>query len=145
MKQLDDVWFDRDLPVLREVARRIDGGEPTPTVTSVAESLSMEVDVVQLAAKALERRGYVGTLGTAGRAVLRFKDLSGSAYLVTGLHPSGDDFRERLVSILEGLAERADNEDDASALRKTATQFGVLSRDALAGLAASMATAGILG
>jgi hypothetical protein len=77
---------------------------------------------------AFNRRGFVSGQGDAGTTGLnRVLDVSGSAYLVTGLHPEGDDALSRLIDGLRQAAEQTSDEDERSRLRRAA--------DALAGVA----------
>ena len=57
MDKLDDVWGERDFPVLLEVARRIDAADIMPNVQAVADAVGLPVEQVQLAGAALKRRG----------------------------------------------------------------------------------------
>lgn len=145
MDQLADVWASRDFPVLRAVARRIDSGETTPKVHDVAEDTGLTEEEVSLAAKALKRRGLVDNIGTWGAPVLRFKELSGEAYLLTGLHPNGDDAISRLVDALGQAVDRVDDPEEKSRLRRVRDAVGGVSRDVMAAVLAAAITGGISG
>lgn len=140
VEKLPDVWVPRDFPVLVEVARRIDGGENTPSVGDVAASLDMPVEQVQLAGAALKRRGLVDAMGTMQAQVLRFRHLSAEAYFLTGLHPSGDDAVSDLVELLRQAAEQVGDPEEKSRLRALADAAGGISRTVLGGVLTTLAT-----
>ncbi len=138
---LPDVWTTRDYPVLREVVRRLDGGEHYVRVGDVAEALEMATSEVAAAGRALERRGLVTTKGTAEQRVLIFGDVSGEAYMLTGLHPNGDDAVSQLVSALRQAADEVADPEEKSRLRKLADGVGGVSRDVLSGVLTTVITA----
>lgn len=138
---LPDVWATRDFPVLREVARRIDAGEHTPRVEEVAAATGLDVDEVVLAGQALTRRGLVTVMGAMGHPVLRFSDVAGEAYLMTGLHPDGDDAITQLVSALRGAAEKVEDPAEKGRLRNLADGALGISRDVLTGVLTAVITA----
>lgn len=138
---LPDVWVHRDYPVLREVTRRLDAGESNVLVQDVAPALHMDVGEVARAGRALSRRGLVETMGAAEVEVLAFQDVSGQAYLLTGLHPDGDDAVTQLVSALRQAADRTRDPDEKSRLRALADGVGGVSRDILSGVLTTVITA----
>ena len=71
----EDAWATRDYPVLVEVARLIDSGNPTPAPGAVAAAVGMTQEEVELAAKALRRRGLVDHQAAAGGRVFFFRNL----------------------------------------------------------------------
>jgi hypothetical protein len=131
-ESLDDVWARRDYPVLHEVARRIDAGEMLVHQNVVAQALHLEPEEVERAAAAHERRGLV-TL-TQDTGPVRFTDVSGSAYLMTGLHPDADDALSRLIQVLEQAAERTSDLDQRTRLRRAADALLGVSRDVMTGV-----------
>jgi DNA-binding transcriptional MocR family regulator len=108
-EKLPDVWTSRDYPVLVEVARRFDAGAQWVLVNDVAQALDMDPSTVTAAGKALHRRGLVDNSGSMAAEIETFDDISGEAYLLTGLHPSGDD---ALSSLVDALRQAADLEPD---------------------------------
>jgi hypothetical protein len=140
-KPLPDVWADRDFPVLVEVARRIDGGQSS--VRIIADDLGMEVDDVARAGAALARRGLLATEGVDQRPVLFLHDLSGTAYLMTGLHPDGDDAVSRLISALEQAIERTSDEGKRGRLRRLADSFKDAPREVVGAVIASAIGTGV--
>lgn len=137
--KLEDVWASRDFPVLVEVVRRVDRGDVMPGLSDVGTALEMPADQVKLATAALKRRGLVDTLDSAA-GPMRFKNVSGEAYLLTGLHPSADDTVDRFVEALKQAADQVDDEDDASALRKIARTVGSVSTDVIGAVLGAVAT-----
>jgi hypothetical protein len=131
-ERLDDVWINRDYPVLREVARRIDAGDVHVHQDVIAEIAGLESDEVKRAAAALERRGLV-TL-TKDLGPVRFVEVSGAAYLITGLHPDADDALSRLVQVLQQAAERTGDQEERSRLRRAADALLGVSRDVMTGV-----------
>ncbi len=62
--------------------------------------------------------------GAAQRRVRHMKDLSGEAYLLTGLHPDGDDTISRLISALEQGIERTPDPEAARGVREVPARGG---------------------
>lgn len=132
---LDDVWITRDYPVLREVTRHIDAGDVHVHQNVIAEALGLEPDEVRRAAAALERRGFVTLTHDTGP--VRFVEVSGPAYLITGLHPDADDALSRLVQALQQAAAQASDQDERTRLRRAADALLGVSRDVMTGVLAA--------
>lgn len=141
--KLPDVWATRDYPVLREVARRIDAGGVGVQAHDVAAALGMTQDDVERAAKALERRGLVICTWFMGGEGPDFDEVDGQAYLLTGLHPDGDDAVSRLVDALRKAADQNNDPTERGKLRQVADQIGGLSRDVAAGVMTAVLTGGL--
>jgi hypothetical protein len=107
-RPLGDVWFTRDLPVLRAVARLVDqpqhGG--APYLGQVVPASGLPKPEVQAAARALASAGYVEVLTTYSGEIVRFTGISPEARRLAGLWPTPQGEWERL---LEQLALRAAN------------------------------------
>ena len=105
---LDDVWFSRDLPVLRAIARLVDspahGG--APYLGQVVPASGLAKPDVAAAARALVSAGYVEALTNVAGEVVRFTGISSEARRLAGLWPTPQGEWERL---LEQLAARAEN------------------------------------
>jgi DNA-binding IclR family transcriptional regulator len=129
---LDDVWAARDYPVLREVTRHIDAGDVHVHQNVIAEALGIEPQEVGRAATALERRGLVTLTHDTGP--VRFVEVSGSAYLITGLHPDADDALSRLVQVLQQAATQTSDQDERTRLRRAADALLDVSRDVMTGV-----------
>jgi DNA-binding transcriptional MocR family regulator len=127
--KLDDVWASRDFPVLREVTKRLDQGDHNVHAQALADATGLTPDDVQRALKALERRGYVKHWQYGDGHVMAVTEVSGSAYLITGLHPDGDDALSRLVNGLRQAADQTADEDERGRLRRAADALGGIARD----------------
>jgi hypothetical protein len=141
---LDDVWLTRDFPVLKEVTRRIDAGEVMPESIDIANALGIENDKIVLAAKALDRRGLVELSRDYGGDAT-FLDVSGEAYLLTGLHPNGEDALTGLVEALQQAADQVDDPEERSRLRRAAEAVRDVSRDIMTGVLTAYLTTRIPG
>ncbi|MCF6743597.1 hypothetical protein E9529_04790 [Blastococcus sp. KM273128] len=106
---LPDVWFTRDLPVLRAIARLVDepkhGGAPYLLGSVVPGSGLPKAEVIA-AAKALAAAGYIEPLTNHAGDIVRITAISAEARRLTGLWPTPQGEWERL---LEQLAARAAN------------------------------------
>jgi hypothetical protein len=106
---LPDVWFTRDLPVLRAIVRLVDegehGGSPYLLGQVVPASGLPKADVV-LAARSLVSAGYAEALTNHAGDIVRFTAVSGEARRLAGLWPTPQGEWDRL---LEQLAARAQN------------------------------------
>lgn len=129
-EKLPDAWATRDYPVLRELTRLIDEHGASIGAGDVADALGMDPDLVQKAGRALERRGLVSLQAkSADGNFYLFGDVSGAAYLITGLHPDGDDALSRLIDGLRQAAEQTGDEDERGRLRRAADALGSVTRD----------------
>jgi hypothetical protein len=142
-EKLPDVWETRDYPVLKEVVRRLDAGEQFVMPGDVAESVGMTEADVAAAGRALKRRGFITASGSMAAEIETFDDVSGQAYLITGLHPDGDDAVSRLVDALRQAAEQTSDPEEKGKLRQVAEQIGGLSRDVAAGVMTAVLTGGM--
>jgi hypothetical protein len=108
-RPLPDVWFTRDLPVLRAIARLVDegqhGGSPYLLGAVVPASGLPKADVIQ-AAKALVSAGYAEALTNHAGEIVRFTGISPEARRLAGLWPTPQGEWDRL---LEQVAARAEN------------------------------------
>ena len=141
---LDDVWLTRDFPVLKEVTRRIDAGEGIAQSIDIANALGIENDKVVLAAKALDRRDLVA-LDQGYGGTVNFLDVSGEAYLITGLHPNGEDALTGLVEALQQAADQVDDPEERSRLRRAAEAVRGVCRDIMTGVLTAYLTTRIPG
>jgi hypothetical protein len=103
---LPDVWFTRDLPVLRAIVRLLD--EPphgsAPYLGAVVPASGLPKPLVVSAANALTAAGYVQALTNHAGEIVRFTAASAEARRLTGLWPTPQGEWERL---LEQLAARS--------------------------------------
>ena len=125
-KPLADVWASRDFPVLTAAVRWIDSGQLGGVHdVSLAEATELSVADVRLALKALERRGLITTSSFLS-GDMHVDEIAGDAYLLTGLHPDGDDALEQLISTLRQAADQTSDPEEKSQLRKAAGALGGL-------------------
>ena len=88
---LPDVWFTRDLPVLRAIARLVDecehGNSPYLLGAVVPASGLPKADVIA-AAKALVSAGYADALTNHAGDIVRITGISAEARRLAGLWPT---------------------------------------------------------
>jgi hypothetical protein len=105
-RPLPDVWFTRDLPVLRAIVRLLD--EPphgsAPYLGAVVPASGLPKPQVVSAANALVSAGYVDVLTNHAGDVVRFTGASAEARRLAGLWPTPQGEWDRL---LDQLATRA--------------------------------------
>ncbi|MGY2001876.1 hypothetical protein [Blastococcus sp. SYSU DS1024] len=110
---LPDVWFTRDLPVLRAIARLVDepkhGGAPYLLGSVVPGSGLPKAEVVA-AAKALASAGYIEPLTNHAGDIVRITAISAEARRLAGLWPTPQGEWERLLEQLTARAENAPTE-----------------------------------
>jgi hypothetical protein len=108
-RPLPDVWFRRDLPVLRAIVRLVDegdhGGSPYLLGQVVPASGLPKADVLA-AARSLVSAGYAEALTNHAGDIVRFTGVSPEARRLAGLWPTPQGEWERL---LEQLAAREEN------------------------------------
>jgi hypothetical protein len=106
---LPDVWFTRDLPVLRAIARLVDdsahGSSPYLLGAVVPASGLPKAEVIA-AARALASAGYIEPLTNHNGDIVRITAISAEARRLAGLWPTPQGEWDRL---LEQLTARADN------------------------------------
>ena len=108
-RPLDDVWFTRDLPVLRAIARLVDGPEHggAPYLGQVVPASGLPKPDVVAAARALVAAGYVEALTNYSGEIVRFTGISDEARRLVGLWPTPQGEWERLLEQLATRAEKA--------------------------------------
>ena len=112
-RPLPDVWFTRDLPVLRAIVRLVDegehGGSPYLLGQVVPASGLPKAEVV-LAARSLVSAGYAEALTNHAGDIVRLTAVSGEARRLAGLWPTPQGEWERLLEQLVARAENAPTE-----------------------------------
>jgi hypothetical protein len=140
---LPDVWFARDLPVLRAVVRLVDsgdhGGAPYLLGQVVPASGLPKAEVIR-AARALVDAGYVEALTNHAGDIVRFTGVSAESRRLAGLWPTPQGEWERLLEQLSARAENAPTEVErrrwqafAEAARAVGEHDGALLMSALVG------------
>jgi hypothetical protein len=142
-RPLPDVWFTRDLPVLRAIARLVDegehGGSPYLLGQVVPASGLPKADVVA-AARSLVSAGYAEALTNHAGDIVRFTAVSPEARRLSGLWPTPQGEWDRLLEQLTARAEHAPTEVErqrwrafADAARAVGEHDGALLMSALIG------------
>ena len=141
-RPLDDVWFTRDLPVLRAIARLVDQPEHggSPYMGQVVPASGLPKPEVQAAARALRDAGYVDVLTTHSGDIVRFTGISAEARRLAGLWPTPQSEWERLLEQLTARARNAPTDVErrrwqamADAARALGPDDGALLMSALIG------------
>lgn len=133
MDRLNDVWAERDFPVLREATRIIDAGGDPPVLGVLADATGLPTDQVELALKALQRRGYLEVQGTF-QYLIGVKRISGEAYTITGLHPDGGEAIHALIQMLRQTAGATKDLEERSKLNRAADALGNIGGQVAAGV-----------
>jgi hypothetical protein len=108
-RPLPDVWFTRDLPVLRAIARLVDSsqhGSSPYLLGAVVPASGLPKAEVVAAAQALAAAGYIEPLTNHAGDIVRITAISAEARRLAGLWPTPQGEWDRL---LEQLAARALN------------------------------------
>jgi hypothetical protein len=128
---LPDVWFTRDLPVLRAIARLVDspthGGNPYLGQVVPASGLG-KADVVA-AARTLVASGYVEALTNYAGEIVRFTGISAEARRLAGLWPTPQGEWERLLEQLAARARNAPTDVERDRWQALADAAGALGPD----------------
>ena len=108
-RPLPDVWFTRDLPVLRAIARLVDAPEHggAPYLGQVVPASGLPKQEVAAAARALVAAGYVEALTNYAGDIVRFTGVSDEGRRLTGLWPTPQGEWERLLEQRTARAENA--------------------------------------
>jgi hypothetical protein len=107
---LPDVWFTRDLPVLRAIARLVDSSEHGSSpylLGAVVPASGLPKAEVIAAAKALAAAGYIEPLTNHNGDIVRITAISAEARRLTGLWPTPQGEWDRLIEQLTARAAQA--------------------------------------
>ena len=131
-RPLPDVWFTRDLPVLRAIARLVDnpehGGSPYLLGAVVPASGLPKAEVVA-AAQALAAAGYIEPLTNHAGDIVRITAISAEARRLTGLWPTPQSEWERLTEQLTARAAQAPTEVERQRWRAFAEAAAAMGPD----------------
>ena len=130
-RSLDDAWFSRDLPVLRAVARLVDGPQHggAPYLGQVVPASGLPKADVIAAARALVSAGYVEALTNYAGEIVRFTGISGEARRLAGLWPTPQGEWGRLVEQLVTRAQNAPTDVERQRWQAMADAAGALGED----------------
>jgi hypothetical protein len=109
-RPLDDVWFTRDLPVLRAIARLVDKSEHGSSpylLGAVVPASGLPKAVVVAAAQALASAGYIEPLTNHAGDIVRITAISAEARRLAGLWPTPQGEWDRLLEQLTARAQQA--------------------------------------
>jgi hypothetical protein len=118
---------------LVEVVKRVDAGEAIVGEAAVASATGLSPEDVRRAGRSLGRVGLV-VFDDDYDGRIDFRDVTGQAYTLTGLHPSGEDERDALVVLLKQAAESEPDPEEKGRLRTAAHALGDLSGTVAAGV-----------
>ncbi|MCW2740277.1 MAG: uncharacterized protein JWR45_699 [Blastococcus sp.] len=107
---LPDVWFTRDLPVLRAIARLVDASEHGNSpylLGAVVPASGLPKAEVIAAAKALAAAGFIEPLTNHAGDIVRITAISAEARRLAGLRPTPQGEWDRLLEQLTARAEQA--------------------------------------
>ena len=128
---LPDVWFTRDLPVLRAIVRLLD--EPphgsAPYLGAVVPASGLPKPQVVSAANALVAAGYVVALTNHAGDIVRFTSASAEARRLTGLWPTPQGEWDRLLQQLTVRAEHAPTDVERQRWRALADAAAAVGAD----------------
>jgi hypothetical protein len=128
---LDDVWFARDLPVLRAIARLVDGPEHggAPYLGQVVPASGLPKPDVVAAGRSLVSAGFVEALTNYAGDIVRFTGISAEARRLAGLWPTPQGEWERLLEQLTTRAEKAPTDVERARWRAMAEAAQALGED----------------
>ena len=129
---LPDVWFTRDLPVLRAVARLVDSSEHGSSpylLGAVVPASGLPKAEVIASAKALAAAGYIEPLTNHAGDIVRITEISAEARRLTGLWPTPQSEWDRLVDQLRARSEQAPTEVERNRWRAMADSATALGPD----------------
>ena len=131
-RPLPDVWFTRDLPVLRAIARLVDSSEHGSSpylLGAVVPASGLPKAEVIAAAKALVSAGYVGALTNHAGDIVRVTAISAEARRLAGLWPTPQGEWERLIEQLAARAAHAPTDFERSRWQAFAEAAGAVGPD----------------
>ena len=142
---LDDLWWSRDFPILRETVRVIDAKGPGKNYCSkIAEAAGITEEEADAAFLALERSGLVRIFKAGGRKPVFVNDVAGEAYGLVGAYPNPDATVQRLVAALEAQLETAPPEKKR-AIQKVLEGFRQIGENILVKVVSDVVTGRIPG
>lgn len=129
---LPDVWFTRDLPVLRAVARLVDSPEHggAPYLGQVVPASGLARKDVVAAVRGLVHTGYLAALTNVAGDVVRITGVSGETRRLTGLWPTPQTEWERLTGQLTTRAGNAATDVERGRWQAMADAADALGADA---------------
>lgn len=141
---LPDTWHPRDLIVLRAAVQHIDSTGEEADLHHLVQSTGLDAEEVTRAVRALHATGVVTAVildgGWGGVAQVEgIRGLTQQAYERSGAWPGPDSVADRLLAILEDLAEHGSDPVEKAKARKALDAMGSLGRDLLVSVAGAAA------
>jgi hypothetical protein len=137
--KLEDRWASRDLPVLRETARLLDGGTARVQVKDLVEPTGLDQESIVLALNALVP-GYLDGKpmdSWGGRLDWFVKEITERGRRTVGLWPTGESV-DALVDALRQAEAATDDPEEKSALRRAAGAVLGVGRDVMTDVMAAV-------
>ena len=137
-----DRWTTRDLPVLLQLAKPLDDGEP-PTMSAVGDALGLDEATVRRSVNALVDAGYLREeeATISGRSLswggLKWLALTERGRRGAGLWPSGEGV-DALVDALRQAEETTTDPEEKTLIRKAASAVLSVSRDVMVDVTAAV-------
>jgi hypothetical protein len=143
---LPDVWAARDLPVLREIVRKLEskpvGG--LADIGEIAQKLDLSWEDVRRAAMNLDRAGFVTVGGFAELPIAFVSDFSGQALERVGMWPTPETALDRMIAALQQIADNTDEDPDTrSRARKILDNLGGAGKQIGISVATAVITGGL--
>jgi hypothetical protein len=131
-RPLPDVWFTRDLPVLRAIARLVDSsqhGSSPYLLGAVVPASGLPKAEVVAAAQALASAGYIEPLTNHAGDIVRITAISAEARRLAGLWPTPQGEWDRLLEQLVARAQQAPTEVERGRWRAFADAASAMGAD----------------
>lgn len=114
----DDVWNDRDFPVLNAVCAHFEEHGRGPNARQVEAATGLPARAVQRAGRNLSRDHLVTVSSSWGQHILGFTDISGEALRLVGLWPTPEAAYDRMLEALDDIVENTDEEEQRARAEK---------------------------
>jgi hypothetical protein len=108
-EQQPDVWASRDLPVLVEITRRLDGTRDALSAHQLVDSTRLPEADVDKAIRNLARGKYIVLDGPWNPTVI---DITERALREAKLWPTPETALDRMIAALEHIADNTDEDPD---------------------------------
>jgi len=137
---LPDRWTTRDLPVLREASRLLDGARRSIGAQDVALGTDLESDEVKVALATLVKAGYLEgkELRSFGGTIdVMVSDVTERGMRTVGIWPSGEGV-DALVDALRQAEEATDDPEEKTLIRRATGAVGSVSRGVMTDVLAAV-------
>jgi hypothetical protein len=133
---VSETWTKRDLPILVEALRRVDGGDPFPQLEDIRAAVGLTVDEMRAGVAALDgadppylefRLTMAGPARVGGRVARVFERTRREL----GAWPTPESIVREIVSRLDEAAEAEPEPETKSRLRAAGDVIGSIAREIL--------------